>query len=692
MPGNSAAPCANPLLLEWIKEIYDAAKERNTKGVTTYKRAYDSMKACPLTFSHPSEAVQLDGIGPKICDRLTEKLKEHCEANGLPAPKKSRGKARKRLSAEDLAQVEEPAPAKKPRKAKPYVPSLRTGPYAIIMALSSLPEDSLQSLTKAQVIELAQSHCESSFTVPSEAGKFYTAWNSMTTLVNKDLVQERGRPLRKYALTEEGWEAARRIRAVEEGNMPSNKTSSTKEKISVDTSYEVRRRKSTIKGIHTITHLEDDLRDLDAIRPPLESHDKPRASNMESSPASSGQRLGGAPMDKFGTFSKNREQPKPMPMPKPNVVELLSSPEPPDIPWSSSTFQQDSRSLATSSSSKALRSNTDPSKAPSTKYSTNPAPTTASSKLSTSLPTFTPIILPPGSFTIRLVLDNREVRTKDDRDYIADQLTLRNAPPLVRPLPLGDIFWVAKLHDSTLLSQHGEEAGDEVALDWIVERKRLDDLVGSITDGRFSEQKFRLRRSCIKNVIYLIEEITLSAEKASKFSEAITSAITSTQVVNNYFVKRTNKLDDSIRYLARLTTLLKSMYENNPLHVIPTSTLSPSTYLPLLTHLRSAPEYRDRNYNITFPAFASLASKNDSLTLRDVYLKMLMCTRGISGDKALAIQKVWATPRALVEGFEACATQKEKDLLVEKRLGGLVGKGKVKGVLGAKVGDVWGVA
>ena len=27
--------CANPLLLEWIKEIYDLARERNTKGVTT---------------------------------------------------------------------------------------------------------------------------------------------------------------------------------------------------------------------------------------------------------------------------------------------------------------------------------------------------------------------------------------------------------------------------------------------------------------------------------------------------------------------------------------------------------------------------------------------------------------------------------------------------------------------------------
>ena len=91
-PCTMASACANPLLLEWIKEWYDLAKEHNTKGVTTYKKAYESMRACPLTFSHPSEAQQLDGIGPKICDRLTEKLKEYCEANGLPAPKKPRGK------------------------------------------------------------------------------------------------------------------------------------------------------------------------------------------------------------------------------------------------------------------------------------------------------------------------------------------------------------------------------------------------------------------------------------------------------------------------------------------------------------------------------------------------------------------------------------------------------------------------
>ena len=105
----------------------------------------------------------------------------------------------------------------------------------------------------------------------------------------------------------------------------------------------------------------------------------------------------------------------------------------------------------------------------------------------------------------------------------------------MRALELGDAMWVAKFEDPAFLSRHGEE-GDEVMLDWIVERKRLDDLVGSIKDGRFHEQKFRLRRSGIKNVIYLIEEFNIthdsSSASASKYQEMVASAIAATQVVN----------------------------------------------------------------------------------------------------------------------------------------------------------------
>lgn len=48
------------------------------------------MKACPLTFQHPSEAQQLNGLGPKLCERLTNKLKEYCSEHGLPMPEDPR--------------------------------------------------------------------------------------------------------------------------------------------------------------------------------------------------------------------------------------------------------------------------------------------------------------------------------------------------------------------------------------------------------------------------------------------------------------------------------------------------------------------------------------------------------------------------------------------------------------------------
>lgn len=596
--------------------------------------------------------------------------------------------ARKRLSAEDLVDGEEPAvpPPKKSRKAKPYVPSLRSGPYALILALSSMPEESLQSLSKKELIELAQPHCESSFSVPSESGKFYTAWNSMTTLVNKDLVQEKGRPLRKYALTEDGWEVARRIKAVQAGEV----VDEARGKRNKDSNMPSRSESMIQAGdADRFLDLEDDLEGEQPTMPlPKSSTSTKNIKRLEITSSPSGQRLGGAPIDKYGTFSGLKLQ-EPQVASKRNVVELLSSPEPDtalDRPWASSNFDQDtSRSYSNPLQQK--------SKAPSSVHfqasneaSMPPAPPL--DKNST-LPSFEPIRLDPETFTVHLVLDNREVRTKEDRDYIADELTKKGTKPLVRPLELGDFFWVAKCHDPDLLSRYGEE-GSEICLDWIVERKRLDDLVGSITDGRFQEQKFRLRKSGVKNVIYLIEEFSLSSEKSTKFHEAVQSAIASTQVVNGYFVKRTVKLDETIRYLARMTKMLKSLYESKPLYLIPTNALTPTTYLPLLTHLRTHPSHVDKSYHITYPSFASLSSKSDTLTLRDVFLKMLMCTRGISGDKALAIQKHWGTPRAFIEAFEGCGSQKEREAVIETKLGGMVGRAKIKGVLGAKVAGVWG--
>lgn len=575
--------CANPLLLGWIKEWLEQARERNSKGVTVYKKAYESMKACPLEFQHPSQAQQLNGLGPKLCDRLTEKLKDYCGEHGLPMPEPP-GQANKRTSGEGVTDQ----PAKKPRKAKPYVPALRSGAYALLLGLATIGENASQGMTKAHLIEVAQPHCDSSFTAPTDPTKFYTAWNSMKTLIQKDLVYEHGRPLRKYALSEDGWEVAKRIQKTLPGFSESN------------------------------TSLADNM-----------------VSTSQSNPAQN------------NDDDDDEEQGLPR--------HILG--------WAANTEGP-----------------------------------------------IEPITLPPGSFTIQLVLDTREVRTSTDRDYIANELMKQGITPQVRALELGDAMWVAKCQDPTYMSRHGEE-GDEVMLDWIIERKRLDDLIGSIKDGRFHEQKFRLRRSGIKNVIYLVEEFTVSHPDAGsgsgpKYHEMVASAIASTQVVNGYFMKKTRNLDDSIRYLARMTLLLRKMYgaqdspsngelsstprTGNPktVSLIPSRRLSSTqSYLTLLEELRA--KNPDFTYGVTFSTFSALSSKSDVLSLRDIFLKMLMCTRGVSGEKALEIQRRWQTPREFVEAYMALEPQ-DREAMVSVKLQSLVGRKKVAKAQSKKIAEVWG--
>ncbi|XXG94696.1 Phosphoacetylglucosamine Mutase [Hypoxylon texense] len=585
--------CANPLLLGWVQEWVEQARERNSKGFTTYRKAHAALKACPVTFQHPSQLQQLKGFGPKLCDRLTEKLTQHCRENGLPVPKRPRRSIIPGLANEDEdGQDNEERPPKRQRKAKPYVPTLRSGPYALILGLATLDEDNRNGMTKPQLIEVAQPHCDASFTAPPDPRSFYTAWNSMKTLLDKDIVYERGRPTRRYHLTDEGWEVARRIQQTT--NPP---------------------RPGPAQPVQLAQPAEPvpqplDLDDAGPQRldrsPSLELHDRPNKGLNYS--------------DVVATADSSSGDPKPLELPK-----------------------------------------------------------------------FRPIRLAPGSFEVQLVLDVREVRAKTDRDYMQNELAKKGVSPIMRALELGDVLWVAKCKDPNFLTRLGAE-GDEVVLDYIVERKRLDDLISSIKDGRFHEQKFRLRRSGIKNIVYIVEEISMDSETLDRRAAMVKSAIASTQVVNGFFVKKTQKMDDTIRYLTRMTMLLKKQYEDKPLLVIPTEVLTAQNYLPLLADLRKKEPITD--HHITYPAFASLASKSDMMTLGALHMKMLMCIKGVSGPKATEIQKRWKTPYELVKAYENCGDgeegRKRKGEMVSEQMRDLVGVGKIHKPLSQKIAEVWG--
>ncbi|KAH6619586.1 ERCC4 domain-containing protein [Chaetomium sp. MPI-SDFR-AT-0129] len=617
----SQSKCANPLLLEWVKEWWETARQRNSKGVTTYKHAYDSLKACPIAFEHPSALQQLKGFGPKLCERLTDKLREYCEENGLPMPAHPRsGKRGAGAGAEggegdgDEDDGEAARPAKKAKKPpKAYVPAYRSGAYALVVALSRAGQETV-GLPKAELIEAAQPYSDASFSAPSDTTKFYTAWNSMKTLLQKELVYERGRPLKRYALTDEGWEVAKRIR---ETAVPQAGGAGRAE-------------------------------------PPF-------TGAAVAGPSRPAQPIGMSGGSTGGQINLDEDG---------NEDDVGDS----GLQTKRTTEFSDVVADGVGTSDDAA------------------------------LPSFTPIQLRPGTFTIELLLDTREIRATTDRDYIQEELAKRGVKPITRALELGDAMWVARPRQAGWLARQGAE-GDEVVLDWIVERKRLDDLVGSLRDGRFHEQKFRLKRSGVQNVVYLVEEISMDATHFQKYEEAVQSAMASMQVVNGYFVKQTQKVDDTIRYLASMTKMLRTLYESKTLNVIPTRVLTAKNYLPLLDHLRATQQppgannsssniSNISNHYISYPAFASLASKSSNMALRDLFLKMLMCARGVTGEKAIEIQRVWKTPNEFVRAYEQCGSGEEakrrKADLVAARLGHLVGRKKISKAVSVKLAEVWG--
>ncbi|KAK3389096.1 ERCC4 domain-containing protein [Sordaria brevicollis] len=661
--------CANPLFLGWVKEWWDTARERNTKGVYAYKKAYASLKSCPLTFQHPAELQKLKNFGPGLVSRLTEKLKQHCEDNGLPMPphpqRKRQREVENALAEVNAGQEAQPSTPKRAKTAKPYVPKLNSGAYALVMALSELAPR--ESMDKATLILKAQPFCEHSFTVPSMANKSYTAWDSMKTLDDKELVYIRGRPTKRYSLTDEGWAVAKRMK--EARNLvgePGGERATTSGTAIASGSG---------SATPTANRSENVL--------------NPRG-NQQGSSAKRESRY--TPLDLKPYVSPTKPQQGRPPQPRPprtnpaisqSVINLDSDEEEEEEEEDDFVFVDEEQD-----------------RKPIIKETTNhewidlvadgdTVPVDESS-----LPKFRPIQLAPGSFTVEMVLDTREIQAKNNRDHIPEELTKLGVRPIMRSLELGDVLWVAKCKQPGWLNRLGLGAeGDEVVLDYIVERKRLDDLIHSIKDGRLREQKYRLKRSGMKNVIYIIEEFAVDKDHREHYQDSMNSTIVGLQAINGFFVKKTQNIAESIMYLANITKMLKKMYESKPLLVIPTNVLTAKNYLPLLKHLRE--KEPSKGHYISYPAFASLVSKSEMLTLRDVFIKMLMCIRRLSGEKAIEIQKVWKTPNQFFHAFEQCGTdeggKKKQKAMVADALAHLVDRRCVDKGLSEKLADVWGL-
>lgn len=290
-------------------------------------------------------------------------------------------------------------------------------------------------------------------------------------------------------------------------------------------------------------------------------------------------------------------------------------------------------------------------------------------------------------FEIILIIDSREVRSREDRGFFQNRLKSLSVNCESRALSVGDAVWVAQ----------NKRTGREVVLNHICERKRLDDLVFLIRDGRFQEQKNRLKQAAMKHYYYLVEEGGISdLPKHNDGADAVKTAIATTMTNSNFYLKRFKSVDETLSFFVTTTEAIKNHFEasNTKLVVLkPDQISSHREYANLLTMFRTEFENRRSPYECVhiFSTFQEIMSKSGMRSVRELFLLMLMAIRGVSLERALTIQTHFQCPRNLIEYYKKSnVSPEEKKLLLSNLFKNEIGNKKVGKVVLERIYEVWG--
>ncbi|CAD7013130.1 unnamed protein product [Ceratitis capitata] len=249
------------------------------------------------------------------------------------------------------------------------------------------------------------------------------------------------------------------------------------------------------------------------------------------------------------------------------------------------------------------------------------------------------VVMSPGSFRIILLVDTQETSGKNKRTLDQTRSYLESFELLyeVRRLTIGDFLWIAR-----------DQEGNELVLPFIVERKRFDDLASSIRDGRFHEQKHRLRQCGLQNVIYLVEDYG-DNEHLGLPMESLQQAIVNTQIHSGFTIAHTQNNFRSMKHLQGVTKTLIRCFKEKVLLSTAKENLRPyHSSADMVGLLKFRTLYED-------------SARGAQLTVREIFVQQLLQLHSLSLEKALAIVEVYPTPRLLLDAFERCTTEKKRN-------------------------------
>jgi crossover junction endonuclease MUS81 len=153
-------------------------------------------------------------------------------------------------------------------------------------------------------------------------------------------------------------------------------------------------------------------------------------------------------------------------------------------------------------------------------------------------------------------------------------------------------------------------------------------------------------------MIYLVEENEMNDAAAGIGQESIRTSFSTTQLFDQFTLRRSKNAEESMDYIADLTRFIERKHTKIDLHAIPTNAVS-DTY----GKMRAEWEAKNpgRKIMTTFEAFnCDFNSKNDNFTRRDVFTRQLMTVRGMGQEKAAAVAEMYPTLMHLKRAYVKC--------------------------------------
>ncbi|KAM0821229.1 hypothetical protein ACQ4PT_009452 [Festuca glaucescens] len=218
------------------------------------------------------------------------------------------------------------------------------------------------------------------------------------------------------------------------------------------------------------------------------------------------------------------------------------------------------------------------------------------------------------AYEVVLVLDDRETFGSHGMRVVSNIHSKFRVPVEIKRLPVGDGIWIARHRRSRT----------EYVLDFIVERKGVTDLVSSIRDSRYKDQKLRLKKCGLRKLIYLVE----GDPSPLNASESVKTACLTTEILEGFDVQRTTGYLDTEKTYGHLTLSIIDYYSTNFSSRANTSRVC-----------------------LTYEEFVKKCSDPKKLTVSDIFALQLMQVPQVTEETALAVTELYPTLFSLARAY-----------------------------------------